>query len=501
MNNKPPTIQSYVKNTHKFLSRFAVIFPLRIPFWLILTGFIVLITWVKNNNFGSNINREFVNLIVFLLIALIVIIFIVSLITFLIYLITAKVSDLKNDATYLTINNTTSYNGNIGAFIAVPLKKQSHLLQIKVAFCLDDRKYTNPSPLFTSDKNEFQMGDYNSKLPQRLIGGKTFIKNLTKGRYKITRSLLLFEDILGLFRFVYEEREESYDFIVVDNPQTSNRHIPTPQADITEKESQLKVKMPGEYLEFKKYNPSSDSTRFILWKVFARTDELLVRRPERENPNSAKIPLMVNFHNNTLLDGYPHLLDDILNNYKSSVLRVVESVKKQNFVIDYFPEDIIEAIATHKHHLLNDYDDRFRIVAKDRQIEAKISAHNYQSNLPIPKQLEMLHQKLAHYKNIPNALLLFTSSLDTSWLDIYKRPSKSQKPVVFLKRISREFFNQKGFSNPLYNIIFTNPSKKDWHKKSLFTRIKYSQIYHQILANEKTIAEMARKLNITVVEV
>ena len=369
-----------------------------------------------------------------------------------------------------------------------------------MAFCLNDEIYTSPAPIFQCRKGDLDMGDYDTKLPAGFLGGKTVIRGLPAGRYRITKSLIFFEDFLGMVRFFYEEKEENLTFFVLKEPVLHGKRIPEPQKDVIEKETKVKLKVPGEFLEFKKYNPASDSPRFILWKIYARTGELMVRKPEMENPNSSRIPVFVNFHCEVDNMSSREALDGLLSEYKSSVSGIVEELRRARFVLDYYPEECLDANSKSDNVSKRKYESEFGLVDNDRQIQAKISAHRWQNSIPLPKQIDMLKNAISAKGGL-GSVVIFTSSLDTKWLDIFKSIPRDVRLLIFYKRFSSNFFAYKPFDNPLYSLFFFERNSKPWRMNTVSSRLKYRALYSRIVKNETYIKKKADKKRSVIVEV
>jgi hypothetical protein len=160
--------------------------------------------------------------------------------------------------------------------------------------------------------------------------------------YQFKGALIYFED---LFRFF------SLTSFTNLNEQFSN--LPK-KMNITDVESEPKAtdaedirikklrRVNGEWLEYKKFE-SADDVRRIVWKVFAKSRELMVRKQEILNPFASHIYFYLSFYNdNEKSYLHPSHLQLMANYYKNVGWSIYDELLQQEFEIKLIADQIIK---------------------------------------------------------------------------------------------------------------------------------------------------------------
>jgi len=113
--------------------------------------------------------------------------------------------------------------------------------------------------------------------------------------YKLDAALLSFQDLFRFFSFTFKNSIHSRfvnlpklvdtESTLVDPKSTETDDVRTPHLR----------KIPGEWLEYKKYE-ASDDIRRIVWKAFAKNKELIVRKQEVLSPYASHINCYASFY-------------------------------------------------------------------------------------------------------------------------------------------------------------------------------------------------------------
>jgi hypothetical protein len=94
----------------------------------------------------------------------------------------------------------------------------------------------------------------------------------------------------------------------------------------------------GEYLNYKDFE-AGDDVRRIVWKVYAKNRELVVRMPEMFEPYASHLYFYASFHAGVkaswLSEGY---LKEMLNYYKNNVWTVYDTLSKKEWEMRYVPD-------------------------------------------------------------------------------------------------------------------------------------------------------------------
>ncbi|MDR1170202.1 MAG: DUF58 domain-containing protein [Prevotellaceae bacterium] len=149
--------------------------------------------------------------------------------------------------------------------------------------------------------------------------------------YDLDKVTLFFQDIFRMFSFKIEfgHRLAVVVLPVSDNDVELSKVLYTMDND--EIRTETVHRKEGELLHFKHFE-SSDDIRRIVWPVYAKTKELIVRMIEMQSIYASRIDMYASFCNS-----YRNLLektvsDKFLNTYKTGIWDVYKSLKKDNEV-------------------------------------------------------------------------------------------------------------------------------------------------------------------------
>ncbi|MDR0421335.1 MAG: DUF58 domain-containing protein [Prevotellaceae bacterium] len=137
-----------------------------------------------------------------------------------------------------------------------------------------------------------------------------------------------FEDYFSLFSFLLN-RSGNAQFYILPSEKHKINIVPNP---ISQQNTQVRTNiikyLPGEYLHFKDFE-TSDDVRRIVWKIFAKNKELIVRTQELRNNYASKYVLYASFFNNKDLflqaDNFSRAF---LTYYKNSIFGIYSEMKK-----------------------------------------------------------------------------------------------------------------------------------------------------------------------------
>lgn len=157
--------------------------------------------------------------------------------------------------------------------------------------------------------------------------------------YQVNGTMLYFEDMLRLIRLPVRQ-EQVTSFFNPPRADVSKEPAVQPQAT---REQDIRIdelrNVPGDYLNYKQFE-YGDDVRRIVWKVYGKNRELIVRNPEIRNPYASRIEMYASFHNG-LFAALPDtgIMDTLLNTYKNAVWSVYRSLsEQQEWELVYVPE-------------------------------------------------------------------------------------------------------------------------------------------------------------------
>ncbi len=172
-------------------------------------------------------------------------------------------------------------------------------------------------------------------------GNNTFLLPDIK-EYNFQKVILYFEDMFQFFSLAIPVNVHKNMYYLPTNIQKKQELIqPKNTKEQTVRIEQLR-KVEGEYLQYKKFE-DNDDVRRIVWKVYAKNKELVVRNPERMDPFASNVNFYASF-SNTLFSNY--LYNDfqrvIINKYKNIVWTIFDELSKKEFVLNYISDQNIQ---------------------------------------------------------------------------------------------------------------------------------------------------------------
>jgi hypothetical protein len=156
--------------------------------------------------------------------------------------------------------------------------------------------------------------------------------------YTLQGSMIFFEDMLQLFSFPVYQKQQGHFYqspYKVNFEEQPARPRQTEDADIRIEELR---RVQGDYLNYKNFE-SGDDIRRIVWKVYARNRELVVRVPEQRDLYASHLYFFASFHTNIpALQRNNVFADEMLNFYKNRVWSVYETLSRKDIRVKYLPD-------------------------------------------------------------------------------------------------------------------------------------------------------------------
>ena len=155
--------------------------------------------------------------------------------------------------------------------------------------------------------------------------------------YDLKGGFVYFQDMLHLFS------------LAVSQPITGHFHQPPvllegDDADVYPKKTETQDirieqlrRVDGEYLNYKDFE-SGDDVRRIVWKVYARNRELVIRVPEMFEPFASHLYYYASFSTPNAQWLHEGFLKEMLNYYKNSVWTVYDTLSKKEWQMRYIPD-------------------------------------------------------------------------------------------------------------------------------------------------------------------
>lgn len=148
-----------------------------------------------------------------------------------------------------------------------------------------------------------------------LISHRSTIDLPNVKEYNLEAALLSFQDLFRFFSFTFKNSIQSqFINLPYEIPTAPNQVEPkTTQTD--EVRTTTPRRIAGEWLEYKKYE-ATDDIRRIIWKVFAKNKELIVRKQEEFSPYATHINCYVSFYSDySFTQNCADAMSDFYKNY------------------------------------------------------------------------------------------------------------------------------------------------------------------------------------------
>ncbi|HLG02123.1 MAG TPA: DUF58 domain-containing protein [Bacteroidia bacterium] len=167
-------------------------------------------------------------------------------------------------------------------------------------------------------------------LLRRAIKGTGAIEMHDRGIYDVEEVNIFFCDMLRLIAIPFTIPASKQLF-------TLPRELPPKQVKAypnTTEEQKHRIEIPkrveGEYLSYKDFE-GGDDVRRVVWKIYARTGDIVVRIPETMDPYASHLYFYASFYN-ALGDPDNSLFEtELLNVYKDKVRNLYEALQKNGF--------------------------------------------------------------------------------------------------------------------------------------------------------------------------
>ena len=191
---------------------------------------------------------------------------------------------------------------------------------IKLRFVYDNGTF--------SDKIQLVEDEHANWFNQQLEGFYDWkIENIQE--YRISSVIVYFEDFLQFFSMAINlASSERFYTPPVSGPQAriSASHRNT-EKRVHRIERMRRVK--GDLFNYKKFE-NQDDIRRIVWKIYAKNRELVIRTPEILEPYASHMHLYVSFYS-AYMDAHNEITDEpMLNYYKNKVWNIYQSIKKEH---------------------------------------------------------------------------------------------------------------------------------------------------------------------------
>lgn len=195
----------------------------------------------------------------------------------------------------------------------------------------DDNHMTDRFSLLSNKRKE-------KSIWRAAISGKSRLHLPDIKEYDLKGGFIYFQDMLHLFSLASAQPVTGHFYQPPTLLESKDADVfPKKTENMDVRIEQLR-RVEGEYLNYKDFE-SGDDVRRIVWKVYARNRELVVRIPELYEPYASHLYFYASFHASVkaqwLGEGY---LKEMLNYYKNCVWTVYDTLSRKEWDMRFIPD-------------------------------------------------------------------------------------------------------------------------------------------------------------------
>lgn len=323
--------------------------------------------------------------------------------------------------------------------------------------------------------DDYQMTDLFSLLSNKrkdkswrreAITGKNRLQLPDIKEYELKGSFIFFQDMLHLFSLAVEQPVSGQFYQPPVLKERNDADVFPKQTENRDVRIEQMRRVEGEYLNYKDFE-SGDDVRRIVWKVYAKNRDLVVRIPEMYEPYASHLYFYASFFADVkkqwLADGY---LKEMLNYYKNHVWTIYDVLSKKEWEMRFMP------------------DQQFTIseeIGKEEKTARIISNSIWQKDLSLND----------YFNPKKGAVLCISSLINLDELGDLLEKCDASTVVYFIK--CSNVFKHFAVFGLLKRLIFLPPQDR---LNKLRTRWTFSPMRLQIQKNENAIEDVLQQSNV-----
>lgn len=298
------------------------------------------------------------------------------------------------------------------------------------------------------------------------IAGKSRLYLPDIKEYELKGGFVYFQDMLHLFSLAVSQPLSGHFFKAPVLQEQEEKDASPKKTDTMDVRIDQLRRVEGEYLNYKDFE-SGDDVRRIVWKVYARNRELVVRVPEMYEPYASHLHLYISFYAavKPALLGNAYM-KEMLNYYKNCTWTVYATLVQKEWGIRYLP------------------DQSFSVHEPDEQAATAriISNSGWHRDRPL----------LGYFDPRTGSVLCISSFTDPKELDeVLEKCDKST--VIYFVRTSA-VLRSFAPAHWLARILFTPPADR---LSRLRARWALSPLRRRVLRQEKEIVQLLQQHDVT----
>lgn len=331
---------------------------------------------------------------------------------------------------------------------------------------------------FVKIRLQYDKSLYSSKFSLIETSTRQFFNNTIDGvyhwplpeikEYHVQKAILYFEDFLQFFSIAVDLPANNNFFTQPTAQSISELKVFPRKTEETSSRIEELRRVEGEYLNYKNFE-NNDDVRRIVWKIYAKNKELVVRIPEIMDPYASHIYLYTSFFTNFNIQGNSVVEVPFLNYYKVLAWTVYQDLVKKGFEVKYIADQDIA-----KKHFADE----------QQVVKYMISTSKWHSN-----------KDLSNFVNTRDAAVVMISSLsDVKQVEELAEKHGNDIKFIYVK-LTDSLRRQNAFDWVQWVFIRHQDNDVESYKRiwSLSpARLKVSD-------NEKSLEEILRKFQVEVI--
>lgn len=202
---------------------------------------------------------------------------------------------------------------------------------VKGRLFYDDHQLTDKFGLLSNKRKE-------QSLWRAAITGRSRISLPDIQEYELKGGFIYFEDMLHIFSLAVAQPVSGHFYQPPVLTSDENAEVYPKKTESMDVRIDQMRRVEGEYLNYKDFE-AGDDVRRIVWKVYAKNRDLVVRMPEMFEPYASHLYFYASFHasvkSGLLAEGY---LKEMLNYYKNHVWTVYDTLSKKEWELRFLPD-------------------------------------------------------------------------------------------------------------------------------------------------------------------
>ena len=342
--------------------------------------------------------------------------------------------------------------GQVPVMISLPKALLPLLGYIKIKIEFDNGDLSDTIVI-----NKFSKG-FEKLLPKE---GSTLIWLPDRKQYHTKGFIISFIDYLQFFRFsIYKKSKHSFYLHSGEIDIDLQEINPSKTKEEVEK-IKTSRKIQGDFLNYKDFE-MGDDVRRIVWKIFAKNRELVIRTPEVINPYASHIRFHTSFYNLISKDFTSAYAISMLNYFKDIVYNICIQIKKMDKKVEF---NIDQAV------------NEFVSVADNDRVGFQLSSASWQNNYSVNE-----------IKSSGESVICVSSLIS---IDVLQELIQKRSSNIIIVRVSRHLDHQNLFN--FKNLFLRKEHKSELSKLGWFL----SKTRGKVKKNEIEIEKLVSNSNFT----